>query len=232
MNLNIVGVIPARGGSKRLPKKNLRLLNGKPLIAYTIEEAKKSKLLTSFYVSTEDKKISKTAQNYGAQIISRPKKLAKDTTQSYLVIQDAVKKIEKNTKKTVDIVVLLQPTSPLRKHFDIDSSIKQFIKNKCDSLVSVTEACFPPEFMYKFKNKKLRPILKTKLKSKRTQDMPKTFQINGVVYVTKRNLLMKKNTLLSKNPCPYFMPFERSIDINSIFDFKLAEIMIKEISQF
>jgi CMP-N,N'-diacetyllegionaminic acid synthase len=224
--LNIVGIIPARGGSKRIPKKNLKLLKGKPLIAYTIIEAKKSKLLNSVYVSTEDEKISRVSKSYGIDVINRPKKFAEDTTQGYVPIQHAIKYIESKYDQEIDIIVVLQPTSPLRTTIDIDNAISTFIKNNCVSLVSVTDACFPPEFMYKIKNKKLHSILKTKLKSKRTQDMPKTYQINGSVYVTKKKFLMKTNSLLSKNPCFYIMPLERSIDIDSIHDFEFCKLFL------
>jgi CMP-N,N'-diacetyllegionaminic acid synthase len=224
--LNIVGIIPARGGSKRIPKKNLKLLKGKPLIAHTIIQAKKSRLLNSVYVSTEDETISQVSQSYGIDVIKRPKKFAYDTTQGYIPIQHAIKYIESKHNQTIDIIVALQPTSPLRKFTDIDNAISKFIKNDCNSLVSVTDACFPPEFMYKIKNKKLDSILKTKLKSKRTQDMPKTYQINGAIYVTKKNFLMNYNSMLSKNPCFYIMPIERSIDIDSIHDFEFCKLFL------
>lgn len=225
-NLNIVGIIPARGGSKRIPKKNLKLLKGKPLIAYTIIEAKKSKLLNFLYVTTDDEKISEVSKSYNVDVIKRPKKIARDTTQGYIPIQHAIKYLESKNKIDVDLVVVLQPTSPLRKTIDIDNAIYELIKNNCNSLVSVTDACFPPEFMYKIKNKKLYPILKTKLKSKRTQDMPKTYQINGAVYVVKKKFLMESNSLLSKNPCYYIMPIERSADIDSIHDFEFCKLFL------
>ncbi|MBA4717717.1 MAG: acylneuraminate cytidylyltransferase family protein [Nitrosopumilus sp.] len=225
-NLNIVGIIPARGGSKRIPKKNLKLLKGKPLIAHTIIEAKKSRFLNSLYVSTDDDKIALVSKSYGVDVIKRPKKLAQDTTQGYVPIQHAIKHLESKFKQSIDVVVVLQPTSPLRKSVDIDFAISEFIKNDCDSLVSVTDVCFPPEFMYKIKNKKLYPILKTKLKSKRIQDIPKTFQINGAVYVTKTKFLLKYNSLFSQNPCFYLMPFERSIDIDSIHDFEFCKLFL------
>jgi CMP-N,N'-diacetyllegionaminic acid synthase len=224
--LNIVGIIPARGGSKRIPKKNLKLLKNKPLIAYTIIEAKKSKLLNSVYVSTEDEKISHTSKKFGINVIKRPKKFAKDTTQGYVPIQHAIKYLESKYNQIIDVIVVLQPTSPLRKSIDIDNSISEFLNNDCNSLVSITDACFPPEFMFKIKDKKLNPILKTKLKSKRTQDIPKSYQINGAVYVTKKKYLMKNNSLLSKNPCFYIMPIERSIDIDNIYDFEFCKLFL------
>ena len=225
-NLNIVGIIPARGGSKRIPRKNLKILKNKPLIAHTIQEAKRSKLLTSFYVSTEDENISKVSKSFGANVIKRPKLFAKDKTQGYVPILHAINFLENKNNESVDIVVTLAPTSPLRKAQDIDNAISEFLKNKCETLVSVTNSCFPPEFMYRTKNKKLIPILNTKLKSKRTQDMPKTYQINGAVYVTEKKFLLRHNSLLSKNPCFYIMPFERSIDIDSIYDFEFCKLFI------
>ncbi len=223
----IVGIIPAREGSKRIPKKNIKILNGKPLITYTINSAKKSKLLSSFYVSTDDKKIKQISESYGSPVINRPKILARDTTQSIVSIQHAIKNIENFLKITIDVVVILQPTSPLRSFNDIDNAIQKFLKKKCQSLVSVTNVCFPPEFMFRIKKGKLNNILKTKIKSKRTQDMPKTFQINGAIYIATRKLIMEKNTVLSKTPYPYFMPIERSIDVDTLLDFKFTEFLLK-----
>ena len=119
--MNIVGIIPARGGSKRIPKKNIKLLKNKPLIGYTIIEAKKSKFLNSVYVSTEDEKISRISKKFGIDIIKRPKKFAKDTTQGYVPIQHAIKYLESKHNEIIDVIVVLQPTSPLRKAIDIDN---------------------------------------------------------------------------------------------------------------
>jgi len=126
----ILAIIPARGGSKRLPKKNVRILRGKPLIFYTIDTANKSKYLDRVIVSTDDKKIAEISAKYGAEVIERPKKLARDDSPIIDAIFHVLNKIE------ADIVVLLQPTSPLRTAKDIDEAINLFIDNKCDSVIS------------------------------------------------------------------------------------------------
>jgi CMP-N-acetylneuraminic acid synthetase len=221
----IIAIIPARGGSKRIPKKNIKKLIDKPLIYYTISEAKKSKFISKIIVSTDSKQIEKIAKNLGTETIIRPKKLAQDNSSSLDVVQHVIKNLE--SLNYFDIIILLQPTSPLRTVTDIDSAINLFLKSKCDSVIGMTEVTHPPEFMYRITNKKIKPLIKTKIKSKRRQDMPKTYQINGAIYICNRDLIMKKHTMFGKNIVPYLMPIERSIDIDTMFDFDLAKTILK-----
>ena len=225
--MNILAIIPAREGSKGIPKKNIKKLVNKPLIAYTISEAKKSKFLSKIIVSTDSKKIEKIAKKLGSETMIRPKKLAQDNSSTLHVIQHVIKNLKSLDNFDTDIVITLQPTSPLRTAADIDSAIKLFLKSKCDSVIGMTEVTHPPEFMYRIINKKIKPLIKTKIKSKRRQDMPKTYQINGAIYICNRNLIMKKHTMFGKNIVPYLMPSERSIDIDTMFDFDLAKTILK-----
>lgn len=226
-NYNIVGIIPARGGSKGIHRKNIRKLNKKPLIFYSISEAKKSKFLSKVVVSTEDIQIANVAKKFNACVIKRPKKLATDKSQSIDTIKHVIHFLEKQNKSKIDIIVFLQPTSPLRTTEDIDKAISKFIKSKSDSLISVSETTHSPYFMYSLKGNFLKPLLKTSTKSKRRQDMPKTFQINGAIYITSRELILKRNTVFGKKILPYVMDIEKSVDIDSPLDLILAEHLLK-----
>ena len=137
-NKKIISIIPARGGSKRLPRKNILLLAGKPLIAYSIEQSFKSKYIDRTIVSTEDKEIAETSKKYRAEIIKRPKELATDEATTLVVLQHVLSVLREQNYNP-DVVVLLQPTSPLRKTSQIDESIRKLIDNNANMVVSASE---------------------------------------------------------------------------------------------
>jgi CMP-N,N'-diacetyllegionaminic acid synthase len=226
-NYNIIGIIPARGGSKGILRKNIVKLNKKPLIYYSISEAKKSKFLSKVVVSTEDVEIANVAKKFDVCVIKRPKNLASDKSQSIDTIKHTIHFLEKQNKSQIDIIVFLQPTSPLRTTEDIDKAISKFIKSKCDSLISVNETSHSPYFMYTLKNNFLKPLLKISIRSKRRQDMPKIFQVNGAIYITSRDMILKKNTVFGKKILPFVMDVEKSIDIDSSLDLIVAEHLLK-----
>ena len=201
----ILAIIPARGGSERIPRKNLRKLCGKPLIVWTIEAAKQSRHLNWFAVSTEDKEIEDVSRSYGVDVILRPKELACNNTPMLPVLQHFIKDL------VVDIVVLLQPTSPLRVGEDIDLALQKFTLEDCDSMVSVCRVKHP----YSLGNNRLTLA----------EDI---YQLNGAIYITKSNIILNENRILGANIRPYIMPPERSVDIDTELDFKLAEILMKE----
>jgi CMP-N-acetylneuraminic acid synthetase len=224
--MDILGIIPARGGSKSLRKKNIRKLAGKPLIYYTIKEAKKSKFITKLVVSTENLEISKIVKKYGVQVIPRPKNLAKDNTPSLVVFRQVINYLHSNSDFNPDVIVVLQPTSPLRKVIDIDYSIKKFLKNKPKTIVSISKFEHPPSWIFKIVNGKLKPIIKSP-KILRRQESPILYSPNGAIYVFNSSSIMKKDFEYGANDLPYIMPIERSIDIDSELDFKLAELLFK-----
>ena len=152
---NFVAIIPARAGSKEVKKKNIALINGHPLLSYSIEAAKRSKFIKRIFVSTDGKDISKTAEKYGAIVIKRPKNISNRTSQIEPTVLHAIKNIEKSFKDKVDNIVLLQPTSPLRSINDLDNAISKFIKDKADSLFSGVD--IQPHIWSKTR-KKLKPI--------------------------------------------------------------------------
>ncbi len=224
---SILGIIPARGGSKKLPKKNIRPLMGKPLIYYTITEAKKSNYLDRIIVSTEDRKIAQIARGYGVEVITRPQELAQDDTPALPVYQHAIRFLEEKERYSPDIIVVLQPTSPLRLAVDIDGAIEQFLKTEDYPVVSVCEVTHPPQWMYTLRKGILVPVLKGEIPARR-QDALTVYQLNGAVYVIPRDTVMKQNSVLGKTTRAYLMPAERSIDIDTEIDFKLAELIIKD----
>lgn len=226
-NYKIISIIPARGGSKGIPKKNIYKINNKPLIAYTINEAKKSKFFKDVIVSTEDSEIEKISKKLHAQVLKRPKKLSTDNTPTNSVIINAIKQLETKGDIEFDAIVLLQPTSPLRTVDDIDNSIKIFLKNKCDSVMSVTEVHHPPHWIYSI-NKKgtLAKFLKSKTRIFRRQDSPKLYQLNGAILIATKEFFLKKKEI-GNNTIPYIMPQERSIDIDNFYDLKIASLILK-----
>lgn len=215
----------ARGGSKGITRKNIKLLAGKPLIHYTITEAKKSKYLSYIVVSTEDVEITNLVEKYGVDVVKRPDELSADDTPTSHVVQHVIKFLQEKENQNFNIIVILQPTSPLRLVSDIDGAIEMFMKKKCDSVVTVSEVQHPPHWMYTIERDVLVPIIKEK-NILRRQDAPKIFQLNGAVFVTSKEYLFKNNLIFSGETRPYIMPIERSVDIDSPLDLKLAELII------
>lgn len=222
MTQDILAIIPARGGSKRIPKKNIKLLRGKPLIAYTIDAATQSKELDDFIVSTEDKEIDRIVKKFGARVVKRPKELATDWAKTIDVFLDVLR-IE-----NPDVVVCLQPTSPFRTAEDIDGAIKTFKKGKCESVISVYEAEPNHTWLMKIKDKYLKPVFGNKYLKARSQDLAKMYIPNGAIYITTPDLLRKYKSFYTSKILPYVMPIERSIDIDTIGDWKKAEQILKQ----
>jgi len=222
----VLVIIPARGGSKRLPKKNIELLNGKPLIQYSIESAYKSKFVNDIVISTDDEQIIKICKKFKVKIVKRPKELAQDKTPVMKVIKQAIKQVEKTTKNIQDIIVILQPTSPLRNSNDIDKAINKFKKYKRKTVIGVTETS-PIEWMYHKNKEKLIPVIKNKILH-RSQDAKKTYRANGAIFVIDRKNAFEQNSVYSNETIPYIMPPERSIDIDVKFDFEVAECLMKK----
>ena len=225
----ILGVITARGGSKGIPRKNIKKLAGKPLIYYTIKAAKKSKYLTRCIVSTDNKKIFNISKKLGADVpFIRPSKLAQDKSTSLEVAQHALKWLKDNNGEEYDYLMILQPTSPLRIVKDIDKSIKKIVDTKADSVMSMVKIDdFSIKKIKKIENDKIIPWMKDEGKeSARRQDLGGVYKRNCAIYLTKV-LLIKKGDLFGKISRPYIMPSERSIDINSLIDFIIAETYLK-----
>ncbi len=224
----ILGIIPARGGSKSIPKKNIRLLAGKPLIAYSIETAKKCKLLNRTIVSTDNPEIADVSKKYGADVpFIRPKDLSMDDTPMVPVLKHAVSFIEKDADIHVDIVVLLDPTSPFRRVEDIEDCIKKLERDNADSVVTVCEVEHNPYFvMMEMEGDRLVPLIKSNKVITRRQDAPKVYRLNAAVYAIRRDILMKENKIITNNTEAVIMPEELSAHIDHEIDILFAEFLL------
>ncbi len=221
-NKKVLAVIPARGGSKGIKNKNIYPLCGKPLIAYSIEAAKKSNYIDEIVVSTDSEKIANIAKEYGASVpFLRPSELATDTSKSIDAIIYTIETLKKNGN-IFDILVLLQPTSPLRITEDIDGALYTFAKKSFKSIVSVSEVNDNPILIRTIDDDgKLRRLLNTD-SSVRRQDMKNYYRVNGSIYI---NLIseINANTSFNDNELPYIIPQERSVDIDELKDLAVAE---------
>ena len=228
-NNKVLCVIPARIGSKGVPKKNIKNLSDKPLIAYSIEHARESDLIDRVIVSTEDKKIADIARQYGAEVpFIRPKELASDDSGTIDVLLHAMDWLENNEKYLFDILVLLHVTTPLRSVEDIDNSIRMLVEKKADNVFSVTEAHRNPYFNMVEINKDGKVNLVKDGNFVARQSAPKVFDMNSSIYVWWKILLKEKKTTFMENTVTYEMPKERSVDIDDLIDFKVAEMLLKE----
>ena len=232
----ILGVIPARGGSKGLKDKNIKRLKGIPLIDYTIKAALACTMLDDFLVSTDSDKIRDIALRSGAPVpFLRPRELAQDISPTYLAVRHAVRAYEKKFSRKVHSVVLLQPIAPLRTSQDIDNAVKLYLKNipVCDSLISVSDAGqYHPQTLYKEDNSFLRPWIKSSNYTKRRQDLSSTLWRNGAIYITKRDIVFKKRGMTGNNMIYYKMPRWKSVNIDDIHSFKMAEIILRNRGRF
>jgi CMP-N-acetylneuraminic acid synthetase len=232
--MKVLGVIPARGGSKGVPGKNIRPLMGKPLIVHTIETALKSKLINELVVTTDSEDIRKIAVMHRAECpFLRPAELASDTALAVPTIQHAVKEMELRKAVTYDYVVMLQPTSPLKTSDDLDTALQKLFDHNADGIISVVNVNnHHPMKMKKFLgvngfSGQLVDYEAPPFENCPRQHLPPVFIVNGAIYATKREILMNKNTFQGDYCIGYIMPSERSINIDTELDFSIAEFLIK-----
>ncbi len=220
MNKTFLAIIPARGGSKRLPRKNLLDLCGKPLIAYSIQAGLKSKYLNKVVVTSDDEEILQISQSFGANIIKRPDELASDMATTFDAIEHTIKSLEK-----YDYVVLLQPTSPLRNEKHIDEAIELLEEKNADAVISVSEMEHSPLWSNTLQEDlNMSAFLRDEVKNKRSQDLEKYYRLNGAIYICKtEKLLENRGFFIKENIFAYVMDKENSIDIDDEIDFKLAQ---------
>src|SRR3989338_4011254 len=222
----IISIIPARAGSKRLPGKNLKLLAGKPLIAHSIEQSLSSKYIDATYVSSEDDEILNIAKKFGAQAIKRPDEFASDTAKTISVLKHAVSCL--NDLKDSDIIVLLQPTSPLRTVEEIDKAIEKCIDTTADGVITVTKQKLHPRWsLEKTGDESVHFMLENDFSIIRAQDQKETFEINGAVYVyTKKTLMNSEKYVWGEKMHALIMPNTTSIDIDTLEDFEIANAIL------
>jgi len=219
--MNILAVIPARGGSKGIPRKNVRLMNGEPLISYAIKNSLCSKYITDVVVTTDDEEIASISECYGAETMLRDKGLAEDHITLDPVIYDATIKTEKQKNKTYDIIITLQPTSPVLKASTLDNAIENFIENNYDTIISAVNR---PHLSWGEKENQIVPKYEKRLNR---QQLPKNYVETGAFLITKRNI-MNENTRIGEKVSIYEVPEEESIDIDSTEDWLLCENLLKK----
>lgn len=222
-NKTFLAIIPARGGSKRLPRKNVLDLCGKPLIAWSIKAGLNSKYIDKVVVSSDDDDILNISLNFGAETIKRPIDLANDTATTFDAIKHTIENVEK-----YDYIVLLQPTSPLRNEKHIDEAIELLEKKKADAIVSVCEMDHSPLWSNTLpKDGNMSNFLKDEILNKRSQDLEKYYRLNGAIYICKtEKLIENKSFFLKDNIFAYIMNRKSSVDIDEEIDFKIAEVLI------
>ena len=231
-NPKILAIIPARGGSKTIKNKNIISLCGKPLIAYTIVEALKSKKLSNVIVSSDNEEIISVSTKYGAEVpFRRPKKLSSDNSLSIDVIKHSVNKMEKIHNITYDIVVMLQPTTPMRTSKHIDDALKKLINSKADSVISVVNVgAHHPFRMKKIVNNKLKDYADEGTENLPRQKLPNIYIRNGAIYAARRNVVMEKNSFKGKNCIPFVMPSTNSVNIDTQSDLLQAENLMSDVN--
>ena len=231
MQKKVLCTICARGGSKGVKNKNIRLLNNKPLIAYTIEQAIKSNLFEHVVISTDSDDIAKVAIKYQAEVFfKREKSLSSDTAGKLDVIRDALLKSEEYYNTQFDYIIDLDATSPLRDVEDIINAYNQFLQNDNDNLITAMPSRRSPYFNLIEVDKNGRVTLSKPLEKPilRRQDVPKTYDMNASIYIWKRDVLLNNDTIFLENTGLYIMPEIRSIDIDTELDFEFVEFLMRK----
>lgn len=223
----VISIIPARGGSKGIPRKNIRLLNSIPLIAHSIKDSLKSKYIDKTIVSTDDQEISEIAKKYGAKVIMRPSELATDSAPILLVIQHIIKELESNGEK-VDIIVLLQPTHPIRQEEEIDTTIEKLYETNASSVITLRKVPkhFHPEWQFSLEKDKIKNLSEKKV-SNRRQELEEKYHRTGSVYTSKRDTIMILNSIYGTDCRAVVIPNEYWVNIDEEGDLKVAEFLLK-----
>lgn len=231
----VLAVIPARGGSKGVPRKNIRPVLGKPLIAYTIETALAAqRLFHRIIVSTDDEEVAAIARAWGAEVpFLRPAELVGDQVPMVPVLQHAVRFVEGQEGIRLDWVCLLQPTEPFRTVEDLEQALSLGSAGGCDSVISVVQVfSVHPILMKRIEDGRLLPYCIEEEEGTRRQDyQPPAYMRNGAIYLTRRDVLMERSSIWGKVIRPYVMPPERSVGVDTELDLMLIELLMKEQTQ-
>lgn len=228
-NKKVLAIIPARGGSKGLPRKNILDLCGKPLIAWTIENVLYSKYIDKVVVSTEDQEIAKISSEYGAHVVERPEELARDDSPTMDAIMHVINWFE-SREEYFDIIILLEPTSPLRKENDLDNAVELFSENldRADSLVSVGEVHMEnPHITKKIESGYVKPLIEVGKNVYQRQQLPKVYFPYGVIYLALANALKKNKTFYLERTIPYFIERWQNYEIDDMYDFICIEAILQ-----
>ena len=223
-NKTFLAIIPARGGSKRLPNKNLLKLGNKPLVSWSIEAGLKSKYIDKVIVSSDNNNILNVSKEFGAETIKRPDYLSSDISTTFDTIEHTV-----NNVKEYDYIVLLQPTSPLRDEKHIDEAIKLLEERDADAIISVCETNHNPQWSNTLQNNlSMNTFISKNIINNRSQDLKTYYRLNGAIYIAKTDkLLQEKTFFLKANSFAYIMSHKSSVDIDTTFDLEFANFLIK-----
>ena len=229
----MLAIIPARGGSKGLPGKNIKPLCGKPIIAYTIEAAQAAKSIDCLILSTDDEEIAEVAQKFGVGIpFMRPAELAKDTSLAIDNYIYTVNQFNTESSKQYDDFIVLQPTSPFRTAADIDNAVELFREKNADSVISVCEASHPPVWAKKIDHPGvLKDYFDIDIGNRNRQELELAYMPNGAIFILKLSLLKSHCSYYSNRTYAYVMPQEKSIDIDTFLDFEFAEFLMSRSMQ-
>jgi len=225
-----LAIIPARGGSKGLPGKNIKELCTKPLIAWSIEAGLKSSYIDEVMVSTDDQGIADIAKTYGANVpFLRPDDLASDTATSFDAVKHTIDYYKNVLHKTYDYIVLLEPTSPLRESSDIDNAIEQLLSSEADSIVGIskTEDQNPAFLIKKNRQNFITGYENADMKVLRRQDIQDVYFFEGTVYISQTNALLTQKTFYHSQTIGYEVPKYKSLEIDDMDDFIMVEAMMK-----
>jgi CMP-N-acetylneuraminic acid synthetase len=226
----VLGIVPARGGSRGVPRKNLAALCGKPLLAYTAEAALSAKRLQRVVLSTDDQEIADVGRRYGLAVpFLRDPELARDDTPTLLVLQDVVRRLEA-TGERYDAILTLQPTNPLRRSSDIDGAIDLMELTGADSIISFVDAGEKHPARMKFLDEAGRvidPPFAEQTEGQRRQDLPKMYLREGSIYLTRYRVLMQGHSLKGRDCRAWIIPEERACNIDTRLDLFVAEQLLK-----
>lgn len=228
---SVIAVIPARGGSKGLPGKNIKILCGKPLIAWTIEAALSSQFIDEVMVSTDSEEIASISKKFGAKIpFIRPANLARDLTSSYDVIEHALFFYEEELKRKFDYIIMLEPTSPLRDQHDIDAAFKQLMADEsAEAIVGVskTESQNPAFLVFLDEKDHLIGYENKDMPVQRRQDIRDVYFFEGSVYISVVQTLLRKKTFYHEGTLGFVVPKWKSPEIDDSDDFVIVEALMK-----
>jgi len=228
--MRVLGIVTARGGSKGIPRKNICLLAGKPLLQYTAEAALAAKRLTRVVLSTDDPEIADVGRGCGLDVpFMRPPELARDDTPTLPVLQDVVRRTEA-TGERYDAVLALQPTNPLRRSADIDGAIELLERSGADSVISFVDTGEKHPARMKFidaEGRVIDPPFAEQFEGQRRQDLPKLYLREGSIYLTRRDVLMNQNSMKGRDCRAWIMAEDRACNIDTPFDLFLAGQLLK-----
>jgi CMP-N,N'-diacetyllegionaminic acid synthase len=226
-NMDILAIVPARAGSKRLPGKNTLELHGKPLICWTLEAAQKSRVIDLLVVSSDDDEVLAHGERLGARTLRRPSDLAQDTSTTYDVLLHTLESLELEGLRPARIM-LLQPTSPLRDAADIRAAVSRMNETQAKSVVSVCPCEHSPLWSNTLGAQgQMDDFLSPALLNQRSQDLPLYYRLNGAVYIANTQSFIEQKGFFMSNSMAYVMPAEKSVDIDTIIDFKLCQIILE-----